>query len=257
VSSRLVVATANILRDLSRSEAGDVLDAVLDEQPDLVALQEWDLPRLPTLRARGSLRLVPGPAWRLKAARPNPAYQWAATLVGGTAVGARTERFDLLEARAILLSGIGRTDSPHRRFGLEPPRVATLGRFRDSESGGTVSMIGYHLVPGVEADGRYREDRPRISDRHRREISRLQREIRLLRDQGDTVYAAGDSNFDGFRLEGLVSLWETRPGDPGTHGPRRKIDDVLSVEPATSVRLLTNASDHKAVLVTWGESDSR
>src|SRR3954451_7285008 len=68
-------------------------------------------------------------------------------------------------------------------------------------------------------------------------------------DARTPVYAMGDSNFDGLRLPGLTSAWEGRESDPGTLGPRRKIDDVFGPGPADSVRLLTSASDHKAVVV--------
>jgi len=63
------------------------------------------------------------------------------------------------------------------------------------------------------------------------------------------VYAVGDANFDGLRLNGLTSAWEGRESDPGTLGPRRKIDDVHGPGPAASVTVLTSRSDHKAVIV--------
>jgi len=66
---------------------------------------------------------------------------------------------------------------------------------------------------------------------------------------GHVVLAVGDSNFDGARLAGLTSAWEGREGEPGTLGPRRKVDDVHGPGPASSVTLLATGSDHKAVLV--------
>ena len=53
------------------------------------------------------------------------------SLACGNVVGARAERFDLVEARAVLLSGFGKSDRPDRAFGTEPPRLVTVGVFAD------------------------------------------------------------------------------------------------------------------------------
>jgi hypothetical protein len=66
---------------------------------------------------------------------------------------------------------------------------------------------------------------------------------------GRTVFAVGDSNFDGFRLAGLESAWAGREAEPGTLGGRRKIDDVHGPGPAEAVTTVITPSDHKAVLV--------
>jgi hypothetical protein len=72
---------------------------------------------------------------------------------------------------------------------------------------------------------------------------------------GRVVYAVGDSNFDGLRLAGLVSAWEGRDDETGTLvASRRKIDDVHGPGPATTVSLLTNESDHRAVVVRRPDS---
>jgi hypothetical protein len=60
----------------------------------------------------------------------------------------------------------------------------------------------------------------------------------------------GDSNFDGLRLSGLTSAWAGSRDAPGTLGQHRKVDDVLGPGPAASVTMLSNASDHRAVLAT-------
>ena len=111
-------------------------------------------------------------------------------------------------------------------------------------------MVNFHLSPGVQSLGPYREDRPALVARHRTEVCRLQDVVDARLALGHDVYAMGDSNFDGFRLSGLTSAWEGREDEPGTLGPRRKVDDVHSGRTrATSVTLLESDSDHKAVVV--------
>jgi hypothetical protein len=111
--------------------------------------------------------------------------------------------------------------------------------------------VNYHLSPGVQALGRYREDRPALVARHRKEVRRLQDVVAAQLALGHDVYAMGDSNVDGFRLPGLTSAWEGRDDGPGTLGPRRRVDDVHSGRGrATSVTLLASDSDHKAVVVS-------
>jgi hypothetical protein len=177
----------------------------------------------------------------------DPTYAWTGLLVGGCAVGARTDRFERLEAHAVLLGPPGFADKPDRPLGLEPPRYAAVGVYRDLYVDRTVAMISYHLVPGVQSAGLYRSDRPRLVARHEREHARLQRLVDDQLARGHVVIAAGDANFDGLALERLTSCWAGNAGGGGTHG-RRRIDDVFGPGPATSVQLVTTGSDHRAVL---------
>jgi hypothetical protein len=102
----------------------------------------------------------------------------------------------------------------------------------------------------VQALGEYREDRPLLVARHRREVRRLQGLVESLLARGHAVHALGDSNFDGLRLAGLTSAWEGRGDEPGTLGPRRQVDDVLSAPGrAVSVTRRSSDSDHQAVIV--------
>ncbi len=247
MSPATVVATANVLRSLPTDQARAALLAVLDGAPDLVGLQEWDVSRVRLLRETGAVRLLPGPRPRRS---PGP-YHWAVPLLGDCAVGARTDRYDVLGSRTRVLSRPGRADKPDRWLGLEPPRLVTVGCYRDRRSGRVVSLLSYHLVPGVQARGRYREDRPRLVARHRAEVRRLQQLVDEELDRGRDVYAVGDSNFDGLRLAGLTSAWEGREGLPGTFGARRKIDDVHGPGAAASVTVVPTPSDHRAVLTAW------
>jgi hypothetical protein len=244
--STTLVATANLEYHLPAHEAQAALDVVLAREPDLVGLQEWHLPRLLSLRRTGSL-VVP-PLARLHIPSAGASYAWTATLVGGCAVGARTDRFEQLAAHAVLLDPPGFAEKPDRPLGLEPPRFAAVGVFRDRYVDRTVAMISYHLVPGVQSRGTYRNDRPRLVARHQHERRRLQRLVDHHLAGGRVVHAVGDANFDGMRLDGVTSCWEGRPDGEGTLGARR-IDDVHGPGPATSVELVTTGSDHRAVLV--------
>ncbi len=247
----LVVATANVLCTLRRDEAREALRTVLDRAPDLIGLQEWALTRSRLLRETGSVRLVPRVVVRRqhRTARRGPGYVWAAPLAGGCAVGLRADRFELLGCHSQFLSWFGRGEG-ERRTTILPARIATVAVCRDRHLDRLVSVVSFHLAPGVQAGGRYREDRPRRAARHQHEVRSLQRLVDEQRAQGHVVYAVGDSNFDGLRLAGLTSAWEGREDDPGTLGPRRKVDDVHGPGRATSVTLLTTGSDHKAVVVS-------
>jgi hypothetical protein len=244
---RTTVASATILYKLPRRDATAALEQVLAEEPDLVGLQEWYVSRLPLLRRTGDVRTVPS---LLGLAVPGPGrYHWVSSVACGNVVGARADRFDLLEADDVLLSGIGRSDRPDRFLGTEPPRLVTIGLYADRQVDRTVAMMSYHLCPGVEEHGRYIADRPLLVARHRQEVSRLEQLIAEYQRAGHVVYAVGDSNFDSQRLAGLTSSWVGREDAPGTIGSRtRKLDDVHGPGPAAEVRLLHTPSDHRALV---------
>jgi hypothetical protein len=125
----------------------------------------------------------------------------------------------------------------------------TVAVYRDLRAERLVSLVDFHLTPAVQAKGRYRDDRPALAARHRQEVRRVQQVVDEQLARGRTVFAVGDSNFDGLRLAGLESAWEGREDEPGTLGRRRKVDDVHGPGPAESVTTLRTPSDHKAVLV--------
>ncbi|MDX6299647.1 MAG: hypothetical protein QOF53_861 [Nocardioidaceae bacterium] len=245
------MATANVLCTLGRSDARASLQVVLAAEPDLVGLQEWGASRYRLLRETGRVGPVPqkGHGHQDKSRGPASGYLWNAPLLGGCAVGARADRFTLLECRPRLLSPVQHADRPDRWLGVEPPRVATVAVYRERHAGRTVCLIDYHLTPGVQVKGRYRAERPILAERHRREVCNLEAIVAEQLALGHVVLAVGDSNFDGARLAGLTSAWEGREGEPGTLGPRRQVDDVHGPGPASSVTLLATGSDHKAVLV--------
>jgi hypothetical protein len=248
-----VVATANVLCDLPLPPARRALELVLEHSPDLVGLQEWSVRRAGLLRASGSVGLVAPLGRELprrvpRRGRGGPAYLWSAPLVGGCAVGARADRYELLEVRSRKVSLVGRGENPGRWQGIEPPRLMTVAVYRDLLAERLVSVVDFHLTPSVQAKGRYREDRPALAARHRQEVRRVQRTVDEELARGRVVFALGDSNFDGLRLVGLESAWQGREEEPGTLG-RRKVDDVHGPGTADSVTTLRTPSDHKAVLV--------
>ena len=228
----LVVATANVLGSLPRRDAQAAVAAVLEHRPDLVALQEWHPWRSGLLRRFGD-------------------YEWYQPLLGGCALGSRRDRFARLSRGTRRLSPPGRADRDGRRFGVEPSRLAARGVVRDRETGATLALVGYHLVSQVQGAGRYREDdRPRLVARHRRETAALLRLVDETVAAGAATYACGDSNFHGFRIPGLVSVWDSFPDAGGTYGARQ-IDDVHSPVPPAGVLTVATPSDHLAVVATY------
>ncbi len=228
MSSRTLVATANVRGTLSRVDARAAVETVLREEPHLVGLQEW--------------------GWSRRSLLPRTDYAWFTPIYGGNAVGARRDRYALLGARVHALAGIGRSDRGARPLPVLAPRVATVAVLNDRLLDRTVSIIDYHLVPGVQARGSYRADRPLLTARHAREVRPLQALVGAALAAGHVTFAVGDSNFHGFRLPGLTSAWEGRSESPGTLGASRRVDDVFGPGPAAAVTLLGTASDHKAVL---------
>jgi hypothetical protein len=247
--ARTTVATANILYTLEPGDARTALADVLALEPDLVGLQEWYPTRLSLLRETGRVGPVPALGVRLRRREGGGAYLWNLPVLGGCVVGARADRFEPRGCRAWLLSGPGRADREDRFLGLEPPRFATVATYLDRHLDRTVALVDYHLVSGVQADGRYRVDRPALVRRHRREVQRLEELVGGLLALGHVVHAVGDSNFDGLRLTGLTSAWKGRESAPGTLGPRRHVDDVHGPGAAELVTSVTTRSDHRAVVV--------
>jgi len=246
VTTQTVVAAANVLRDLHHAQAREALAGVLAHEPDLVGLQEWGPKRFGLLREHGSVGLLPGARLRVGAG----AYAWTTPLLGGCAVGIRLARYDVLGVRPVVLSWPGHADKPDRPFGLEPPRIAVQATLRDRLSGAVVVLLNYHLVPGVQRDGRYRADRPGLVARHRSEVRKLEAVVAAHHARGHVVHAAGDANFEGLVLAGLTSAWEGREDAPATLDDGRRVDDVFGPGPATGVDLLINPSDHRAVVAT-------
>lgn len=227
----LTVATVNVECVLTRAAAGRVVGQVLDRRPDLAALQEW------TANRRLVLRGV------------SPAYRWREPLVGDCAVGWRVSRCTVTGREQRWLSPPGGAERSDHWLRLEPPRRASVVTCRIAGVRAPVSLVSFHLVPGVQALGKYRPDRPVLASRHRGEVAALGRWVAALMAGGHLVFAAGDTNFHGLALPGLQSVWAGRPGIP-TLG-NRQVDDIFSLMPAMSVETIATASDHRAVVASY------
>jgi hypothetical protein len=225
---RLRIATANVRDALPASEARESLRLVADQVPDLIGLQEWSILRRRLLHEAA------------------PRYAWCSPVLGGCAVGVRRDRFEVLRRRTRVLSRPGWGARVPGKWRPEPGRVAGIVVCRDRDSDRTIAMISFHLVPGVQHRGEYRQERRHLVQRHRHEAAQLGRLVTELMDEGHLVCAAGDSNFHGFRLPGLVSCW-TGHSAAGTLGTRL-VDAVFWPTAATSVTLVATPSDHRAVI---------
>ena len=224
---------------------------MLELAPDLVGLQEWYPRRFRLLAETGRAGVVPHLGARLSVRSPEgrSRYLWNAPLWGGCVVGARADRFELVQCRTRMLSPPGLADRGSSGRNAEPGRAATVAQYRDRHTGRTVSLVSYHLVSGVQSHGSYRSDRPLLVARHRHEVEALHRLVQEQLALGHAVHAVGDSNFDGLRIDGLTSAWEGREEHPGTLGPLRKVDDVHGPGPALSVTTVVTGSDHRAIVV--------
>ena len=248
VTQGTLVGSANVLCSLGRAPARAALRAVLEHRPDLVGLQEWRLSRAAVLRETGTveIRMTRRAVVTLAPTNPSAGYHWLMSW-GDCPVGVRADRFEVVGCRTRVLGWLGPADPGSRPMSVAPPRVATVALLRDRFRDPLVALVNFHLVPGVQAGGRYRDDRPLLAARHRAEVRRVERLVEEQAALGHVVYAVGDSNYDGLRLPGLTSAWQGHEGDAGTLGSR-KVDDVHGPGPATRVTLVSTASDHKAVL---------
>lgn len=244
----MLVATANVQVRLPHAAALRCLDPLLDIGADVVVLQEWSPARALLLRGSGPVRFTPGP---LRLPARTARYSWVQT-IGDSTIGLRRDRLIFERARPLLLSGFSRGENPTRPFGIEPAQTGLVVRCRDRAGGTPISVVGYHLVAGVEAGGRPREDRPRLVARHRREVRRVGAAVAVEQAAGRVVYAAGDANVVGLELPGLVSAWADQAPGEGTCG-RRRIDDVFAPGAAASVTLLENPSDHRPILAEYDQ----
>lgn len=230
----LRLSTANFFKGmpLDRTRAG--VDTVLTHGIDIAALQEWVSGRdsiLRDLRTRG-----------LSFCRPAQG--------GGPIV--YTARFSPLHCRAVTLAHrefVGHL--PGRKDRL-PASIANLAVLADDKTGDEVAVINFHLTAEVQHAGRYRRDpahRLRVQ-RHKRERRRLSRLVRRQQRKGRTVFALGDTNYDGMALPPLRTCWRGQRG--GTLG-HRAVDVIYAETDADTVRTVETGSDHLAVVATYKE----
>ena len=107
--------------------------------------REWYPVRFRILLDSGSPGLVPhlGARWpHREAAGGTLSYLWKCVpLLGGCAVGARADRFELVRCWSRLLSRPGFADREEHRRTLEPGRAATLSVYRDLFLDRTVCLV--------------------------------------------------------------------------------------------------------------------
>jgi hypothetical protein len=251
------VVTANVASSLDRAAAARCLDMSLALRPDIVGLQEWRAHRALLLRRRGSVRFTGTPLEAARDRRSAPTratseFHWVAAALGDCVVGLRADRFRIIHHEQRRLGGFALADRQSGRKLIEPPRWATVVDALDLVGFRLVGVIVFHLAPGSQRRGSYREDRPRTTARHRLETSRVQSLVDELDRRCDVVWALGDSNFHDFALRGLTSAWEGRGGHGGTLGSYRRIDDVFSTIPPGRLQMSSTESDHQLVMVDYG-----
>ncbi|MFT4262010.1 MAG: endonuclease/exonuclease/phosphatase family protein [Nocardioides sp.] len=241
------VLTANVQSSLPAPSAEACLSAILETVPDVIGLQEWTVLRARLLATTGRVRLAGVPRLTVGSGP----FTWIASLPGDCLVGLRTDRYAPFRTRIVRLAEVGRSDPGTRPLSLLPPRWATVVEAYDREAARTVGVASFHLVPGSQARGAYRADRPRVSARHHSEHERLQAVVDDLLKRCPAVWVMGDSNFHGLELGGVHSAWPSYGGSEGTLGSHRRIDDVFSTERTSRVGLLTSDSDHKFVCADY------
>lgn len=254
------VLTQNVWVNAPIEVADAVLQRLLGLSPDIVALQEWPSGRNPLLKDTGAFERVPTArpaARRRRRWEPGTGMHWCRPVLGPTGpIGLRADRYEVLDCQAMTLTPARRVrPTPrHPRVTLSANRVSQIrahDHLRDEE----VVVLDYHLWAGVQIGGHYSQrptDRARV-DGHRDQVAALSALIQGHLAAGRTVYALGDSNFDGLTLPGLVSAWDGRERQPrGTHREgNRKIDDVFGPTRPERVELVDHPDpriDHQGVL---------
>lgn len=148
-------------------------------------------------------------------------------------------------------SGAGGDDSIYKIIMLLDGRVKADGhRF---------ALLNHHLVPTVEAGGRFRGDKPIRVSIYKRQIAAVQEQVRK---RGGLVFVTADQNVDwgtpaGDWVEkqydevGLTVCWDEAP-DKATHTSNRTIDwTAVKGGTVVDVEVLDNfGSDHRPVICT-------
>ena len=208
MAARITVAAANVLYTLSAGDAARRSPTCSLGCPTSSASRSGPLAHSPAPRD-WAVALWPGPVFRRFGAAAGPESTFGTCLcwAGVSWVRERTgwSFAHVAPFHSVLL------DAPIERtgyFDLGPPRIVNGGVYRATHLGRTVALVDYHLVVRRAGAGRYRSDRPRLVERHRREVRRLARLVTHLMTAEHVVHAVGDSNYGGLRLPRLTSAWE-------------------------------------------------
>jgi endonuclease/exonuclease/phosphatase family metal-dependent hydrolase len=181
----------------------------------------------------------------------------------------RADRFSKQSARSSRLAPsryVGNETAKHRTGAV----YAAVVRLRDDVTGGDVTIINVHLVPGAVINGRPTRHKPRLFKAYRESVINLGRLVKAETANAPT-YVMGDFNvgwvadkrvhltnlpYATFARQHKHSMWATqRPsGNRGSHvGSPALIDQVYSAQRAASARVFyaTKYSDHYPVVATY------
>ena len=237
-----VVASANIKDTLTAAQASAAVAKVIGQlpsaghKPELIGLQEWDGGAPDCIKATVyRFRRAPGGGGPViyDATRYGPEPMWMRTRV---------------LAKAGFVGNL-----PGRKSRLGESKAA-LYCFADELGYADTVAIVAHLTAEVQKGKRYRRDwrhLPRVL-RHRLEVLHLRGLARWHTYRKRRVYVFVDANFDGMELPPLVSCWAGHPVEEraGTLG-NRAVDYVYAPDKSLSVRLVSTASDHDAVVCRY------
>lgn len=223
------VGTANIRVTLSLEEAIAALLHVLEVgRPGLLGVQEWGHPlvRLPD----GYLMARAG---------------------GGGPVVYQGERYRLHGIRGVVIAAaqdVGHLAGRRDHLGAS---ILTVAIFDDQETDEAATLANMHLTAEVQLGKVYRADpdhRLRV-ERHKDERRGIRHELAAV---AGAAYLVGDTNFDGMKVAGMRSCWDSAPHleGAGTLGGRTP-DYVYGRGRATHVQVIPTASDHDAVVATY------
>ena len=228
-----VVVYANVKVTLGKVAATRALGKVLGKagHADVIGLGEWGRSRASILHARSS-------------------YDWRRPLRGGGPLGLDRTRYRVETCRARKL--IGRTQvepdpgNPRRTL---PTSWCTEVVAYDQILHERVTFLLYHLTAGIQGgDGRYKTaSHPQRVARHQAEVRALEALVARHQEFGRTVYALGDSNYDGLTLRGLTSAWAGHNDAHGGDLGRRRVSDVFGPGDA-AVQLVSDGSDHRGMI---------
>lgn len=188
----------------------------------------------------------------------------------------RRSRFRLVSGRTVRILGeryIG--NELAGRGGYAPAIYVSVVRLRDRQTGGRVSVLNVHLVPGAVINGHPTAGRPRLFDAYRDSVIGLGGLVNREQSFG-RMFVLGDFNvgwvadkrthhkhlpYETFKRHGMRSMWATeRPSGRGSHKDSPAlIDQVYSAVKArtATVHFGITYSDHFPVVATYPGSATK
>lgn len=221
----------------------DLRDVILDKDPDLGVLNEWN-----RVRDRQTRKMLA----RL-------GYGYGRPLRGGGPVFWRKAKYRKRSVRSRMIARPGFMGKlPGRRSFLGASWL-TVAQFDNLDSLGRVTgkrtaLDGFHMtaeVQDVRGGGGYKTDpaHARRVARHQHERDRVEEIGGHQLDHDVDAYPAGDSNFARMELDGFENCWDGHPG--GDLGGRPVTIVFAAEEPEDAPETVKTKSDHLAVVVTY------